>query len=121
MITNAMQIRMLGRSFHQASSRQKWFIVSWAKLARKDSLHIRNTLLNCKATIWSTGTRSSQWSKVNIHHHMLQNTFLTTAAERVEKDVDELPYDLVFASKGIDLWSLGEMVYNFETGQDLLI
>ena len=52
---------------------------------------------------------------------MLQKIFLTTAAERVVKDVDELPYDLVFASKGIDLWSLGVMVYKFETGQDLLI
>ena len=46
-------------------------------------------------------------------------TFLTTAAEGVVKDVDKLPYDLVLASQSIDLWSLGVMVYKFETGQDL--
>ena len=46
-------------------------------------------------------------------------TFLTTAAEGMVKDVDKLPYDLVFPSQAIDLWSLGVMVYKFETGQDL--
>ena len=65
------------------------------------------------------------WKKVQP---MVQNkdatsyavkTFLTTEAEGVIKDVDKLPYDLVLASQSIDLWSLGVMVYKFETGQDL--
>ena len=35
------------------------------------------------------------------------------------KDIDKLPYALVLASEAIDLWSLGVMLYKFETDGDI--
>ena len=37
----------------------------------------------------------------------------------VVKNMEKLPYDLVFASEGIYLWSLGVMLYKLETGEDI--